>query len=143
MEITIREAADADVPAMAHLISELGNPLSVDEMGRRYRRIKALDGYHTVVAVAEGHIAGMTGAYLGYYYEKSGAHARVLALVVDEAYRSHGVGAKLLQYIETWAVANGAAGIGLSSGRQRQSAHRFYRRHGYQDKTIGFYKSLQ
>jgi GNAT superfamily N-acetyltransferase len=142
MDIVIREATDSDVPALAQLMSELGYPISADEMGQRYRQIKSLATYHTVVAVAEGRVAGMARVYLGYYYEKSGPQARVLALVVSEAYRSHGVGRKLLEYIEAWASARGAASVGLNSGRQRQAAHRFYRRHGYQDKTLGFYKNL-
>lgn len=142
MEIVIREADEADVPALARLMAELGYPIAVEEMRNRYLKIKSLDAHHTVVAAADGRVVGMAGVYLGYYYEKSGAHARVLALVVDESFRSHGVGAKLLEYVETWAKEHGAASVGLNSGRQRQAAHRFYRRHGYQDKTIGFYKNL-
>lgn len=141
-EITIRAAVDKDVPMLASLITELGYPTTVDEMTERYRQVAGRDDYRTFVAVAEGRVVGMIGAYLGYYYEKNGAIVRILALVVDQAYRSYGVGASLLQHVENWATAQGAAGVALNSGLQRQNAHRFYRRHGYREKTLGFYKDL-
>ncbi|WP_429593976.1 GNAT family N-acetyltransferase [Arthrobacter crystallopoietes] len=57
--------------------------------------------------------------------------ARLTALVVDEAERSRGVGALLLEATEQVALDMGAPVLELSTSNQRQQAHRFYERHGY------------
>jgi ribosomal protein S18 acetylase RimI-like enzyme len=63
-------------------------------------------------------------------------------LVVDGAHRSAGIGRQLLEHLEEQARAHGAHVVELDSGHQRTAAHRFYRRHGYQDVSLKFRKPL-
>ncbi|MFD2444155.1 GNAT family N-acetyltransferase [Bacillus sp. CGMCC 1.16607] len=66
------------------------------------------------------------------------------AFVVDSAYRGKGVGRKLLQEAESWAVEQGAIEIGLNSGNreERKIAHQFYFNMGYEGKSTGFSKKF-
>lgn len=57
--------------------------------------------------------------------------AQVMALVVDEAWRSGGIGADLLDVAEAWAREQGCAEILVSTRITRERAHGFYRRQGY------------
>jgi GNAT superfamily N-acetyltransferase len=63
-------------------------------------------------------------------------------LVVDEAHRSRGIGARLLDHLEQVARDAGAGCVELDSGHQRTDAHRFYRALGYQDTSLKFHKDL-
>lgn len=63
-------------------------------------------------------------------------------LVVDEAHRSQGVGAMLLDHLEQVARSEGAHCVELDSGHQRTDAHRFYRRRGYHDPGLRFRKHV-
>lgn len=67
--------------------------------------------------------------------------AQVMALVVDEAWRSGGVGADLLDAAEAWAREHGCAEMLVSTRITRERAHGFYRRHGYDLRKTNHYFS--
>jgi GNAT superfamily N-acetyltransferase len=58
-------------------------------------------------------------------------------LVTDEAMRSKGLGAALLEWLWREAQALGCGQIHLDSGLQRLDAHRFYERESF--KKLGFH----
>lgn len=55
-----------------------------------------------------------------------------LGLAVDNDYKRNGIGSALLKQAEIWAKENGAAGIRLCSGIEREKAHQFYQSQGYE-----------
>ena len=59
-----------------------------------------------------------------------------LGLAVDNNYKRMGIGSALLSKGELWAKENGAAGIRLCSGIERESAHKFYLANGYVENKI-------
>ena len=65
-------------------------------------------------------------------------------MVVDLKYRSKGVRRKLLDEAVAWAKENEASGIIINSGnrQERYFAHMFYKKMGYDEKSIRFAKSL-
>ena len=61
-------------------------------------------------------------------------------LVVDEEYRSKGIGNRLIAEIEEWVSVNNYLGIGLWSRIDRVDAHKFYEKHGYlNERTQKYY----
>jgi N-acetylglutamate synthase-like GNAT family acetyltransferase len=60
-ELRIRAAGTGDVAALANLMTELGHPTSVEDMGRRFEEISADPSYDTLVAEREGVVLGMAG----------------------------------------------------------------------------------
>jgi Acetyltransferase (GNAT) family. len=62
---------------------------------------------------------------------ESDPFAELLGLVVDARRRSGGVGARLVEEAERWAVARGHFTIRVRSNVIREDAHRFYFRSGY------------
>jgi GNAT superfamily N-acetyltransferase len=59
----------------------------------------------------------------------------VCDLVTDPDQRSKGYGEALLSYVENWAKDNGYNIVSLSSGLQREAAHRFYEEKMEYDKV--------
>ena len=55
-----------------------------------------------------------------------------LGLAVDNDYKRNGIGSALLEQAEIWAKENGAVGIRLCSGVEREKVHRFYQSQGYE-----------
>ena len=55
-----------------------------------------------------------------------------LGLAVDNDYKRNGIGSALLKQAEIWAKENGAVGIRLCSGVEREKAHQFYQSQGYE-----------
>jgi len=109
-----------------------------------FNNIQSNPDYHTIVASYDGKIVGLVGLVKGYYYEMDGLYIRIVAFVVDSNYRSKGIGKKLLGEAESIARRWGTMGIGINSGNrpERFNAHKFYKKMGYVEKSIGFAKSL-
>ena len=61
-------------------------------------------------------------------------------LVTDQSERSRGYGAQLLHFTETYAKENGFEKVALSSGLQRNDAHRFYEKKGSYDRVSYVFK---
>jgi GNAT superfamily N-acetyltransferase len=61
-----------------------------------------------------------------------GPRAEIGGLVVDEGWRSRGVGAALMQRAERWARQKGCSRVVVRSNVLRSGAHVFYERCGYQ-----------
>ena len=69
-------------------------------------------------------------------------HLYVFDLVSDEKYRSGGYGAMMLEYLEDFAKTCMCENIVLSSGFEREEAHRFYEKNGFDKKSYIFLKKV-
>jgi GNAT superfamily N-acetyltransferase len=128
----IRPMAAADTPLVADLTTQLGYPTSAEDTTNR---LTALDGHPdehaALVADVDGQPVGWVHVALVTSFE-SGMKATIGGLVVDEAYRSGGIGAELLAAAEAWAREHGARTMVVRSRVTRERAHRFYEREGYE-----------
>ncbi|MBO9663202.1 GNAT family N-acetyltransferase [Dokdonella sp.] len=129
---TIRNARNYDAQILAELCGQLGYPATRQQIVARLAAIEADPAARVFVAEdAEGRV-------VGWLHVAQQAHlvddevAEVLGLVVAESTRGHGVGAELLRAAETWAHERGAAHLRVRSRIERERAHRFYERAGYQ-----------
>lgn len=67
----------------------------------------------------------------------------VCDLVTDKQNRSKGYGEHLLNFVHKWAEKNHFSSVALSSGLQRENAHRFYEeKMGYSKVSYVFKKGL-
>lgn len=98
MEITIRPATEADIPAIHALVYELAvyekEPEAVFTTPAEYLEDFRNGLFSALVAEADGHIAGMTLYYMAYSTWK-GKMLYLDDFVVNEAYRRYGIGQKL------------------------------------------------
>jgi GNAT superfamily N-acetyltransferase len=62
---------------------------------------------------------------------ESDPDAEIRGLVVDEAARSGGLGRRLVEEAEAWALERGHGWISVRSNVIRDRTHRFYERLGY------------
>jgi GNAT superfamily N-acetyltransferase len=140
----IRDANVDDIEEITLLMTDLGYPATVVEMQARLKDIFAHDDYRTILAIAGTEIVGMAGLAKGLYYEKSGNYLRILAFVVKQSCRKHGIGELLLNASEQWAVEQGLNTVLINSGNrdERKAAHAFYHKMGYAIKSSGFVKEL-
>jgi ribosomal protein S18 acetylase RimI-like enzyme len=69
-------------------------------------------------------------------------HLFVHELVTDVKYRSQGYGKTMLEYLYDYAKVGACENIVLSSGLQREEAHRFYEKNDFQKVSYVFLKAL-
>lgn len=69
-------------------------------------------------------------------------HLFVFDLVTDNKYRSKKYGKMMLEYLYDYAKMAMCENIVLSSGLEREDAHRFYEKNGFVKKSFVFLKSI-
>ena len=130
MPHSIRAAMLVDGPALCGLFTQLGYPAPVPDFMRRLPAVLDDSTQTLLVAGAEGAPVGV--AHLGRLtLLEADGYAQLLALVVDEAYRSNGLGAALVAASESWARSQGCATLTVRSNVIRTRTHAFYERLGY------------
>lgn len=138
--VRIRRARAADVPAMMGLLGQLGYTPQEDWV-RTWVSAASPDD-RCLVAETGSRVVGLAHLHRVPFLTASAYRTRLTALVVDEAERSHGVGALLLEAVERTAREMGATVVELSTSNRRQRAHGFYERHGYTRPSRHYRKSL-
>jgi GNAT superfamily N-acetyltransferase len=115
------------------VVSQLRTHLDQAEYLEYIERMTA-NGYRLFGLFADGELVAVAGVDIltNMYY---GRHLWVFDLVTDADHRSKGFGERLLRYLEGWAEDRGYEKIALSSGLQRDAAHRFYEERADMDRV--------
>jgi GNAT superfamily N-acetyltransferase len=129
----VRTIAESDIPAATMLIGQLGYEMPQAELTRRLTAVLA-HADHRVWVYDDGDKAvGLLHAFFRPALDKP-PEVIVQALVIEESRRSKGVGEALMQVAEAWACEKGCTSVALYSRVDRDRAHRFYERLGYEKK---------
>jgi GNAT superfamily N-acetyltransferase len=114
------------------LSGQLGYPTTSAEISKRMRKLKPAS--QNALFVAESHGAGVVGwTHVSVtHLVEVGTRAELNGLIVAEAQRSLGAGARLLEAAEDWARNHGCPSMSVRSNVIRERAHRFYDRQGYE-----------
>ena len=145
MEIVIRKICQRDYAAVAAIWREvLDIRNATDEhVTEVYETMRENDRYITFVAEADGKIAGLAAAVKVLAIGHPGGYVKMNGIGVLPAYRRQGIGKKLMEHVERFAVEQGAPYVGLASGISRAEAHEFYGKCGYRKTSYCFRKSLE
>ena len=139
-EISIRQASESDAEALASLVAELGYPTEpATALQRLDDATKA--GDCVLVAVHHSRVIGLALLHRTPFLHRP-PDGRISTLVVSEDYRGRGVGSRLLKAAESVFRDWQCKRVEVSSGAQRQDAHRFYVREGYSEQPKRFIKEL-
>ncbi|MGL4974601.1 MAG: GNAT family N-acetyltransferase [Bosea sp. (in: a-proteobacteria)] len=154
MSVTIREALETDVAAIAALI-RMGashNPASREDAMREASHPDYLKGFEAVSAspdtwlyVAEeaGRVVGtVQRTLLPGIAERGRLRSKIESVHVDPEFRGRGIGKLMVAHALEQAKAKGAGIMELTSNKVRLDAHRFYRELGFEQGHEGFKKVL-
>ncbi len=108
-------------PLMKHLRTHLDEESYLELVSEAAQK----EGYKMAALFESGEMKAVTG-FMPMITLYNGRFIWVCDLVTDPDQRSKGYGEALLSYVESWARDNGYSLVSLSSGLQREDAHRFY-----------------
>ncbi|HEY3204594.1 MAG TPA: GNAT family N-acetyltransferase [Thermoanaerobaculia bacterium] len=126
----IRRALVSDGADLARLSTQLGYPMSPEEAQVRFREIDENSDQVIFVAESGRRAIAWIQVEVSRVFE-SRRQAEIAGLVVDEAFRSGGLGGRLVAEAERWARERGCHVVRVRSNVIRERAHAFYRRAGY------------
>jgi len=138
--ISVRELLEDELALILPLIEKHNFKIPPKELQRRLQ-LMMTHGYHCIAAFDAGRLVGVAGYWLGARFY-CGEYMDVDNVVVDEALRSKGVGAKMMEWLEEKARSLGCKIVVLDSYVTFAGAHRFYFRQGYEILGFHFKKDL-
>jgi GNAT superfamily N-acetyltransferase len=131
LAVTVRPAVSSDHARIADLARQLSYPSTLEEIATRLAGMSGSADHAVFVAEREtGEIGGWIAVFVCRMVEAD-ARVEISGLVVDERFRSQGIGERLLARAEQWAGERPCKTIGLRSNLIRDRAHAFYERNGY------------
>lgn len=147
-EGTIRDASEADLPAIVALMRQLGYPNEAGEVTDAHRaalrQIDAMPGQRLLVVEDErGRVVGTAQlSILPNLSRDAMPRAIIENVCVDESVRGRGYGEQLAHYCVEQARVAGCFKLALTSNRVRAGAHRFWERQGFEHSHRGYSLAL-
>ena len=130
MQISIRTAAINDSESLTELSNQLGYETKHAEVVNRLEKILANDDNCVYVAVQNGKIVGWIHGFYALRIE-SEFFVEIGGLVVDEHFRKHGIGKKLVEKVLQWSKLKKCANVRVRCNVIRKESHRFYENIGF------------
>jgi GNAT superfamily N-acetyltransferase len=138
----IRTATISDVAAMAALLSELGYFAPGDAVAVRLHRLTSDPRALILVAEKDGRVVGVATAHAISVIHDDPDVAWLTSLVVDGSAQGRGIGRQLVEAVEAWARARGCVRLSVTTNRDRNDAHAFYERVGFEWTSRRYSKRL-
>ena len=139
---SVRVAGSADADAIAAMIGELGYPVTAADVAARLGAIERA-GQSVLVAEIEGRVVGCLSTSTMIVLHRPAPVGRISMMVVDERYRSQGIGATMIAAAEELLVGKGCQLVEVTSNLRRVDAHRFWERNGYERTSARFAKQVR
>lgn len=134
--IKIRKAEIGDYFSISELsLKGLGYEYSIEKTKEKLSCILNDNMQAVFVAVCDSSVVGYIHLE-NYDVLYADNYKNIMGIAVFSEYRRMGVGRALLQAAEKWAKANGAVGLRLCSGEEREAAHKFYIACGYTETKL-------
>ncbi len=138
MNLDFREINDEFEQAY-QIMKELRTKLVLDDFITIYKQAKSADNYTLIGAYVNTECIALMGHRILYDYVH-GKHLYIDDLVTTEAYRSKGVGARLLKVAEEHAKKTGCKYLRLSTGIENENARSFYEKEGLKLRAVVYKK---
>jgi GNAT superfamily N-acetyltransferase len=130
MEVTIRSISIEDSQEVNNLSLQLGYNLFIIETKKQIEKVIATENHCAFVAVSEKRVIGWIHAFVSLAIE-SRPLVEIAGLVIDQQYRSHGIGNKLIERIREWTASIKINTLRVRTNTKRLQAHQFYLKNGF------------
>ena len=140
-EVVIRELIGIEEISTIFPLYRRHNSMREALFRERIAAMIAQGNYRCIAAYLGDRMVGISGLWTGTFLW-TGKYVEPDHVVVDPELRSHGIGAKLLEWIEREGERLGCdvSKVAMMIGRDR--AHKFYSRNGYSDDGLILVKPL-
>ncbi len=136
---------EKDIPRILELYRQLSfepekyRAAPLNDCLKVFRKMSQYPGFELLVAEDNGQVVGTTAlAILPGFAHGTSPFAVVEYVVVDEKFRSKGIGKLLMESVKSLAKEAGCYKIMLTSDLKRVRAHKFYKSIGFEPSAAGF-----
>jgi len=138
-KMQIRELDLKELLSAYEVLSQLRTELSYEEFEDLVYEMQSMN-YKMVGIMEKEELISYAGVAIqtNFYHKR---HLYVFDLVTDVKYRGQEYGKLMLEYLEDYAKMGMCENIVLSSGFEREDAHRFYENNGFEKRSFLFVRS--
>ncbi len=144
MGFSVREAVHDDFEHVYPLFEQLwpNKELNKNDLEKVFKR--GVDSHNDVLlcALLDGEIIGFCAYAIMNNLWQEGYISYIYAMVVDEKLRGKGFGSKLIAEAINKSRSQGMKRVELDSGFQREKAHKFYEKLGFEKRAFLFSYTL-
>ena len=129
-----REINTADAQEVAEICKvELGYDVDVENVEKQIAKLTNDKKQHIIIGYEDENTRKIIGFVHAQMYESfySNLGLNILGLAVDPDFQGRGIGRKLMNELEDYALDNNIRFIRLNSAMKREEAHKFYEHIGY------------
>ena len=129
-----REINITDTPEVAEICkAALGYDVDLENIKRQIEKLTNDKKQHIIIGYEDENIRKIIGFVHAQMYESfySDLGLNILGLAVNPDFQGEGIGRKLMNKLEEYAVDNNISFIRLNSALKREAAHKFYEHIGY------------
>ncbi|HEX2946380.1 MAG TPA: GNAT family N-acetyltransferase [Clostridia bacterium] len=144
MSVIIRDTKTEDFNDVMVLFGQLwpNKELHPEDMSVVYKRGIQSETDKYICAEENGKVIGFCALAIVNNFWQEGRIAYCYSMVVDETYRGCGIGKSILEKAFVTAKVLGCKKLELDSGFQREGAHKFYEKMGFEKRAYLFSKQL-
>jgi len=143
-EVTTRRCREEDFSEVFGLLKQLwpNQILDKDKMNRVF--IRALRSRNELYdcAVEDGKVVGFCAIYIKESLQQAGSSGYISEMVVDKEVRGQGIGRLLLENAYLKAKSRSCRRIELEADFQRQEAHHFFEKAGFEKRAFVFSQEI-
>lgn len=129
-----RKINTADTPEVAEICNAaLGYNVDVENVKKQIEKLTNDKNQHIIIGYEDEITRKIIGFVHAQMYESfySDLGLNILGLAVNPDFQGRGIGRKLMNKLEEYAVDNNISFIRLNSALKREEAHKFYEHIGY------------
>ena len=129
-----RKINTADTPEVAEICkAALGYDVDVENVKKQIEKLTNDKNQHIIIGYEDETTRKIIGFVHAQVYESfySDLGLNILGLAVNPDFQGRGIGRKLMNELENYAVDNNISFIRLNSALKREEAHKFYEHIGY------------
>jgi GNAT superfamily N-acetyltransferase len=133
----IRSSELSDAPAILSLLLQMGYPQPIEQVQKRINAFHNTPNHHLLVMDQDGVAVGVIAFIFYEHLLKDGCCCHIDTLVVDQKFRSQGVGEALLAHAQKMALEKNCITMELFTLERRRDTgtHRFYAKMGFKDQS--------
>lgn len=139
----IRKCQDSDILEVYNLICELKNEkFDYSQFEIAFRSKMANNRNYYFLGIDNNEVVEFLSLVIDYQLSHAAKVATIEELIITSKFRNKGIGKELLNNAVLYAKDNNCDVIELTSGFQREHAHKFYEKNGFTKVSYKFKMNL-
>jgi len=142
MNIRIEVISPENILQIIPLLQKINHKTPLDLLKERTLEMAGLPNYECIGLYDSFNLIGITGLWYSTRHY-IGRTVEVDHVIIDETYRSQGLGKQFLEWISAYTKSKGCEAVELNTYSENRKSHKFYYNEGFEIYGFHFLKIMR